>query len=202
MAYPFSTCPGIRVAMHLGYPLGMAAPRDPKALLALYRCLPALDCTGKCWGSCGPVEMSPVEEDIIDSTYGRRLNVLPVLRDLGSGTTSACPALNAETKRCEVYAKRPMICRLWGRSPSLRCPYGCEPEGGLIDDLEMMRLLYLSMYYGGAEGAPNPEEIEQILIDPRAKEIIAAQLAKAIPVAEEAQLDEVTVRIATRGGRK
>jgi hypothetical protein len=27
-----------------------------------------------------------------------------------------------------VYDARPLICRLWGVSENLQCPYGCVPE--------------------------------------------------------------------------
>lgn len=32
------------------------------------------------------------------------------------------------TGKCTVYTVRPFICRLWGTTPTLRCPEGCEPE--------------------------------------------------------------------------
>lgn len=38
-----------------------------------------------------------------------------------------CPLLSA-TGRCTVYTVRPFICRLWGTTPTLACPEGCEPE--------------------------------------------------------------------------
>lgn len=38
-----------------------------------------------------------------------------------------CPYLDLETKRCTVHARRPLICRLYGVSEGLPCPFGCKP---------------------------------------------------------------------------
>ena len=45
-----------------------------------------------------------------------------------AGADLVCPYLERETGLCEVYAARPLICRLWGVAATLRCPQGCEPE--------------------------------------------------------------------------
>jgi hypothetical protein len=38
----------------------------------------------------------------------------------------SCPHLGAQG--CEVYAERPLICRLFGTTPSLACPNGARPD--------------------------------------------------------------------------
>jgi Fe-S-cluster containining protein len=38
-----------------------------------------------------------------------------------------CPYLDMATKRCTVHPRRPMICRLYGMTEDLRCPFGCKP---------------------------------------------------------------------------
>jgi Fe-S-cluster containining protein len=38
----------------------------------------------------------------------------------------SCPHLGANG--CEVYGERPLICRLFGTTPSLPCPNGRRPE--------------------------------------------------------------------------
>lgn len=43
----------------------------------------------------------------------------------------SCPLLDGAV--CSVYVVRPLICRLWGLVPSMRCHFGCEPERWLTD---------------------------------------------------------------------
>ena len=38
----------------------------------------------------------------------------------------SCPHLGENG--CEVYDERPLICRLFGTTPSLPCPHGRKPE--------------------------------------------------------------------------
>lgn len=38
----------------------------------------------------------------------------------------SCPHLG--DKGCQVYAERPLICRLYGTTPRLACPNGKRPE--------------------------------------------------------------------------
>ena len=45
--------------------------------------------------------------------------------------TLICPMLSGN--HCNVYAIRPLICRLWGLTPKMRCPWGCEPERWLSE---------------------------------------------------------------------
>lgn len=83
---------------------------------ALYGDLPFLKCKGLCAESCGPVLMSAAEwQRIID-----RLGYEPK-----GDETLICPML--EEGRCSVYDIRPMICRLWGMTKQMRCPWGCMP---------------------------------------------------------------------------
>ena len=44
------------------------------------------------------------------------------------------PALLNERGECSVHAIRPMICRLWGLTKSMACPFGCVPERWLTED--------------------------------------------------------------------
>jgi hypothetical protein len=45
--------------------------------------------------------------------------------DLALATLS-CPHLGVNG--CQVYAERPLICRLFGTTPQLACPNGRRPE--------------------------------------------------------------------------
>lgn len=37
---------------------------------------------------------------------------------------------------CQVYAERPLICRLFGTTPRLACPNGCGPEELIAPQIE------------------------------------------------------------------
>ena len=50
------------------------------------------------------------------------------------GSDLRCTFLDRETGRCEVYAARPTVCRLFGAVHSMTCPHGCIPERMLTDD--------------------------------------------------------------------
>lgn len=43
---------------------------------------------------------------------------------------ATCPALKRH--KCSIYEVRPLVCRLWGIDETVRCPLGCEPEGGWL----------------------------------------------------------------------
>jgi hypothetical protein len=81
--------------------------------------------------------MSPLERQIIRDETGQEI---PLGIVFSENVVSACTALS-RTHRCKIYAVRPLICRIWGLTEKLRCPYGCVPVGGLIPDVEMYVLL-------------------------------------------------------------
>lgn len=45
-----------------------------------------------------------------------------------------CPHLG--DKSCQVYAERPLICRLFGTTPRLACPQGKRPETLITPQIE------------------------------------------------------------------
>lgn len=98
---------------------------------AVYRKVPRLRCQGKCQDYCGAIPMTRVEWQRITS----RLGYAPK-----GDETLTCPMLTDEG-RCSVYRERPLICRLWGAVEDLRCPHGCEPEGGFITRDEARALI-------------------------------------------------------------
>ena len=54
---------------------------------------------------------------------------LPIKSDLEHEIALAnlsCPHLGE--KGCQVYAERPLICRLFGTTPKLLCPNGKKPD--------------------------------------------------------------------------
>jgi hypothetical protein len=92
-------------------------------LHALYAQIPAVACQGQCTEACGPLGMSQLE-------FLQVQRVTPLR--LAEGKTTTCPLL--KRGRCTVYAKRPMICRLWGAVANMPCPWGCRPARYLTVD--------------------------------------------------------------------
>lgn len=92
--------------------------RQDAALDALYAKLPAIECQAMCADSCGPIASSLREKQRVETAIGKPLSC---------GTMTMCSALD-DQPRCSAYRVRPMICRLWGLSKLMRCPYGCVPE--------------------------------------------------------------------------
>lgn len=98
---------------------------DFAKLDAVYATLPTVACRGLCSLACGPILMSQLE--------GERLRRTD--RDRRSPSTRAdlsCIYLTP-TKRCGVYAVRPLICRVWGLVKRMSCMHGCEPTRWLTD---------------------------------------------------------------------
>ena len=46
-----------------------------------------------------------------------------------------CPHLGVAG--CQVYEERPLICRLFGTTPRLKCPHGKQPETLIDAEIEM-----------------------------------------------------------------
>lgn len=96
---------------------------------ALYAELPTIECKRLCRQCCGPVvqagALTPLEFD-------RLAGIAPSPVD--PKDFMACSMLNGETGECRVYDLRPLICRLWGTVPSMRCPFGCQPSRWLTED--------------------------------------------------------------------
>ncbi len=121
------------------------------ALQAVYDQIPPMaSCEGYCWNSCGPIPMSDRERQRIREA-GYRITLEDMARKHDG--TFWCDALTSEGK-CAVYEIRPAICHLWGTARALRCPWGCVPEGGWVDDVEGMALLAEAMEAGGGNWAP------------------------------------------------
>jgi hypothetical protein len=105
----------------------------------LYAHIPPVPCKGLCHESCGPIGLTPAEQTRLRKA-GVRVPDSAVRLKLGLPIAATCPALTP-LKRCAAYEARPMICRLWGAVESMPCPWGCQPEGGLLPDAEGRRLI-------------------------------------------------------------
>lgn len=101
--------------------------RPADQLAAVYDSMPTVQCKGLCQDGCGSIGMTPLEQQQIRVRHGVNLPLLGAFAAEAEG--KRCPALS-EAGRCSVYDSRPFVCRLYGLTGRLRCPYGCEPEGG------------------------------------------------------------------------
>jgi Fe-S-cluster containining protein len=82
--------------------------------------VPAMkNCQGKCQASCGPIPVSGEERKLIEQRSGHGLDMDP--------QSWTCNMLS-KTGYCTVYSVRPLLCRIWGATEKLPCPFGCEPE--------------------------------------------------------------------------
>jgi Fe-S-cluster containining protein len=117
-------------------------------LAELYARIPAIPaCDGRCWTSCGPIEMSDRERQRIRAAGTR---ITPYDKAMADVEGFWCDALTGD-KRCAVYDLRPLVCRLWGAVEGMPCVYGCVPEGGFLSDMDAYRMIAESMRIGGGK---------------------------------------------------
>lgn len=101
-------------------------PSPIEELRAIYDRIPKVNCKRKCGAEfcCSVFDdgaTHQIERDRVVQFYGDRPP-----RGL------RCGYLESGTNLCSIYSMRPLICRLWGavNMAQMRCPHGCEPEGG------------------------------------------------------------------------
>ena len=105
---------------------------DSQTLRFLRRRIPEFECEPGCHDCCGPVTAS-----------GEEMARLPVKSDAEHAAALdalRCPHLGA--KGCQVYAERPLICRLFGTTPRLACPNGKRPAAMIDPDIEQQITCY------------------------------------------------------------
>ena len=117
------------------------------ALDALYAQLPRLECQQKCQGTCGVIIFSRLEwQRILNTTrqkaQGKRDCVCPYLKKGG----------------CSIHKHRPAICRLYGLTEEMRCPWGCVPEYWLSDEeyhafLNVIEMISQTLFPGKSPAA-------------------------------------------------
>lgn len=146
--------------------------RQDQELQALYDRLPNIDCQGLCHDSCGPIHSSLRERTRVERAAGRELTC---------GFGPSCSMLTA-TRRCSVYEIRPLICRLWGLTRSMKCPYGCKPDRTVEDD-EAMFLLHEADRIGDVPTRRDEEivhaiELQKRVLDEEILRVNAKQLGR------------------------
>lgn len=96
----------------------MSLSEDDRIIDTLRQQIPAFACVPGCHDCCGPVTASSTEM----ARLPRRSSAV---REAALDALS-CPHLGPQG--CTVYEERPLICRLFGTTPSLPCPRGAGPE--------------------------------------------------------------------------
>jgi uncharacterized protein len=116
-------------------------PAVLRKLEAIYASLPSIECKKLCGHTnCGAVPFEKIERrNLRDSGFEKRRR--PYIQ-IGEIT---CTYLSKEGI-CEIYAARPLICRLFGLVDIrfMRCPHGCVPDHWLTDQeaREIMKLVH------------------------------------------------------------
>lgn len=142
------------------------------ALRALYDEIPAINCQGTCWDSCGPLPLLKLEQDHIRTTTGQ---VVPHVSEVRH-RPYICPALTM-LRLCSVHEVRPLICRLWGVVENLKCNFGCRP-GRYLTVIEGYELLARAEELDGRPG--QAAEIRASYATPElAEQFTALALARA-----------------------
>ncbi|MBT9541425.1 YkgJ family cysteine cluster protein [Thiobacillus sp.] len=98
------------------------------------RHIPAFECVPGCHDCCGPITASSEE-----------MARLPVKSEAAHEAALAelsCPHLG--DKGCQVYAERPLICRLFGTTPRLACPRGKGPAAMISPQIEQQLERYFA----------------------------------------------------------
>lgn len=130
-----------------------------EALEAVYERLPRIRCRRRCWDSCGPIGMSPLERQRVIEYSGEDI---PPGIVFSENLVQKCPALS-RTHRCKIYAVRPMICRIWGLTENWKCGYGCVPEGGYLSEEDAWLLINRAAQIGGASFALPEDQLRRRL---------------------------------------
>jgi Fe-S-cluster containining protein len=158
---------------------------------ALYARLPALTCQGRCSQSCGPIIAADGEIARMKRAHPERhgLRTVPVM----------CGYLTP-AGRCNVYAARPLICRVFGLVKRMSCPHGCVPERWLTDH-EFVALAVDVEAVAGPFFLATPEGVES-LHDSFARLQATMNLPTARPPEEVEYYAEQTLGLrAIHGGR-
>lgn len=176
-------------------------PERVAALEALYAELPTLDCKGLCWHSCGPIDMSITERARIAelgvTIPGYTTEAAEHFRQ--TGKVSLCPALGP-FKTCGVHSARPLICRLWGTTETMRCPYGCQPSRELTE-AEGYEFIDRSREIGGSEPPSAVRElIAELARDPAMQPVLRRYMQGDASVEDEL-LAEMRRRTGAAGRR-
>ena len=103
-------------------------PHKFDVLKKIYSKIPAVDCKGHCAEACANVPALPVENKYLEhigiEPFDDETVVIKKLTE--SGKSEACKHL--KDGKCSIYDNRPIICRLYGTTTTLKCSWGCVPK--------------------------------------------------------------------------
>jgi Fe-S-cluster containining protein len=145
---------------------------------ALYATIPTVQCRKQCQDCCGPIDMSARERERIRQRTGKDVGVgaAPSLLPDERGRLNVCLTCNMLTPagECSVYDIRPVICRVFGVSESLKCPYGCRPNGPYLTDAETVEFLLEANRIGGDPNGATSRELTAMVAALRDPATLAA----------------------------
>jgi uncharacterized protein len=124
-----------------------------RALDEIYAKIPSVpDCNGSCAEACGSISMLTGEWDRVKRAMPGGIKPF-------DAANFNCPMLSP-TGKCMVYTARPFICRLWGTTPTLACPNGCEPSPGwlTIEQAHEIHAELVAVAGSGTDGPVGPVE--------------------------------------------
>lgn len=98
------------------------------------RQIPVFECEPGCHDCCGPITASSEEM--------ARLPSLGEEHRAAALVAWNCPHLGENG--CQVYAERPLICRLFGTTPKLACPRGKGPQEAIEPRIEQQIYRYFA----------------------------------------------------------
>jgi Fe-S-cluster containining protein len=118
----------------------------------LYDSVPDVNCKGLCHQACRDIGPQITAEEK-DRLAARGVDI--------EKHDDGCPAL--VDKRCSVYEDRPLICRLFGATKRMRCPWGCEPVEGQrrLTDAEEQEILRKARTISGGAAYPQYVGVRQ-----------------------------------------
>lgn len=109
--------------------------------------VPDLKCRGLCTDACTAIGMSHAEHALLPAGFP---TVYEMAADMAADVYNyKCPLLI--DGRCSKYKVRPLVCRQWGTTESMRCPWGCIPAGGFVSREEAGDLMRVMMEIGGGQ---------------------------------------------------
>jgi Fe-S-cluster containining protein len=108
--------------------------RNSQTIRFLRRHIPDFACQPGCHDCCGPVTASSEEM--------ARLPRKSAEAQARAMAELSCPHLGEQG--CQVYAERPLICRLFGTTPRLACPNGRGPATMVEAGIEQQVLQYFA----------------------------------------------------------
>jgi hypothetical protein len=86
-----------------------------RSLEEIYASIPDVGCTGACFECCSFIGLFDREQ----ARFKEKGIRLPQIHE--------APCYHLDWKgQCSIYDDRPLVCRLYGVIPDLKCPFGCK----------------------------------------------------------------------------